>query len=109
MEALRRAACGLTAGLMMASSALAQYSARFAGQERPVISKTVPIVPAQPVAADTMPAQPVLDSRTKLEEIKVQLALLSEPATFGRHLSARADGNAIAVKGYVPKEAVRQK
>jgi hypothetical protein len=51
---------------------------------------------------------PVMDSHTKLEEMKVELALLADPATFGCNLSARLDGQAMLVRGFVPNERVRE-
>ena len=158
MMALRRAGWGLTAGLLLASPALAQYGARLPGENSPTTPRTATVVPAQattasvvnlpsarqptyytldgtkpsamqPVSHTTtvtavtgMPAgyvlqsvdgqpvtTPVLDSHTKLEEMKVELALMSDPATFGCNLSARLDGKAMLVTGYVPNDAVREK
>jgi len=158
MMALRRAGWGLTAGLMLASPALAQYGARIPGQSSPTTPRTPTILAVQPTTASVVnlpPAQqptyylldgskpatlqpvshtatvatvsgmhagyvlqsvdgqaittPVLDSNTKLEEMKVELALMSDPATFGCNLSARLDGKAMLVNGYVPNDAVREK
>src|SRR5262249_58069456 len=53
--------------------------------------------------------KPVLDSHTRLEEMKVELALLSDPATFGCRLKASVDGAGMLVRGFVPNEAVRAK
>jgi hypothetical protein len=160
-KALRRAAWGLTAGLVLASPVVAQYAAHRPGSSAPLIPQTTivastpavttatPIptmVPAsgqgsyytpdvpkgyvlQPVshtttvtavtglptgyilqAVDGEPVtKPVLDSHTKLEEMKVELALLSDPATFGCGLKANLDGAGMLVRGYVPNEAVREK
>jgi hypothetical protein len=157
MKALRRAGWGLTAGLLLASPALAQYGARIPGQNSPTTPRAATIVPTQPTATIVtlsgapnagyytpglpkasviqpishtatvatvtgLPAgytlqsvdgqqvtTPVLDSHTKLEEMKVELALMADPATFGCNLSARLDGKAMLVNGYVPNDAVREK
>jgi hypothetical protein len=53
--------------------------------------------------------KPVLDSHTKLEEMKVELALLSDPATFGCGLKPSVDSAGMLLRGYVPSEAVRAK
>jgi osmotically-inducible protein OsmY len=61
-------------------------------------------------AVDGQPVTtPVLDSHTKLEEMKVELALLADPATFACNLSATLDGNAMLVRGFVPNDAVRER
>jgi hypothetical protein len=61
-------------------------------------------------AVDGQPVTtPVLDSHTKLEEMKVELALLADPATFACNLSAALEGNAILVRGFVPNDAVRER
>jgi hypothetical protein len=52
---------------------------------------------------------PVLDSHTKLEEMKVELALLSDPATFPCNLKPSLDGKAMLVKGFVPNDMVRER
>jgi osmotically-inducible protein OsmY len=62
----------------------------------------------QPVDEQTMTSAES-ESHTKLEEMKVDLALLSDPATFACHLSAKLDGRAILVRGFVPNEAVRDR
>lgn len=159
-KALRRAAWGLTAGLVTAGPALAQYGAHLAGQDTPVKPSTPTIVKLKAATgtviqlpsvttlggADTVPpvgpktegihfishtaatmsvvgqptgyvlqavnGQPVttsvLDSHTKLEEMKVELALLADPATFACNLSAKLEGNAMLVRGFVPNDAVRE-
>lgn len=159
--ALRRAAWGLTAGLALASPALAQYAAHRPGTSAPTPLQTVvapmadPLPTASPIPT-TAPAsghgsyytpdvpkgytlqpvshtttvtsiaglptgyvlqsvdgeavtKPVLDSHTKLEEMKVELALLSDPSTFGCGLKPNVDGAGMLLRGYVPNEAVRIK
>jgi hypothetical protein len=60
-------------------------------------------------AVDGQPVtEPVMDSHTKLEEMKVELALLADPATFGCNLSAKLENQAMLVRGFVPNERVRQ-
>jgi osmotically-inducible protein OsmY len=155
-KALRCAAWGLTAGLFLASPALAQYAAHLPGSNTPAIQQVTPVVapafvpaPSTPVvgkatfytpdvpkgyvlqpvshtmtvtslagqpagyvlqSVDGEPVTtPVLDSHTKLEEMKVELALLSDPATFGCNLAAQLEGNALLIKGFVPNEAVRER
>jgi len=54
-------------------------------------------------------AAPAMDSLSKLDEMKIELALLADPATFGCNLTARLDANALAVRGFVPNEAVRDR
>src|SRR5215471_1752750 len=155
-KALRRAAWGLTAGLLTASPAWAQYAAHLPGQDAPVAPRTATMVQLQPATGTILPlgvttlagsgysaqsvskrdavqpishsttvtsvagmptgyvlqavdgqpvTTPVLDSHTKLEEMKVELALLADPATFACNLSATLDGNAILVRGFVPNDA----
>ena len=44
----------------------------------------------------------------RLEEIKVELALLADRATFPYHLGARAAGETLELHGFVPNEQARQ-
>ncbi|HZT80313.1 MAG TPA: hypothetical protein VFA26_08830, partial [Gemmataceae bacterium] len=96
-RALRRAGCALTAGLLgVAGPAWAQapspyrvspfgpgayhatqYSAAFDGQAAGAVA--------------TLPAG-LAEGSARLEEIKIELALLSDPATFSWNLGARAQG-----------------
>lgn len=161
-KALRRAAWGLTAGLVMASPALAQYAAHLPGQSAPATPRVATVMQAQPASGIVVPVAmtaptiatptyytpavpkgyvlqpvshtisvitmagqpagyvlqavdgqpvttPVLDSHTKLEEMKVELALCSDPATFACNLTAKLDGQSMLVRGFVPNESVREK
>jgi hypothetical protein len=46
---------------------------------------------------------------SRLEEMKVELAWLADPATFSLSLGARAVGANLEVRGYVPNEAVKER
>jgi osmotically-inducible protein OsmY len=157
MTALRRAGWGLTAGLVLAAPALAQYGAHTpeqygstylrAATTQQVLpppatalpipfgpksvyytpdrskSEVVPVSQTTPVAGvtgklagyvlqsvDGKPVtMPVLDSHTKLEQMKVELALMADPSTFAYDLTARLSDKALLLNGYVPNDAVREK
>src|SRR5690349_18575434 len=49
------------------------------------------------------------DGHIRLEEMKVELALLSDITTFPYYLGTRATGPAVEVRGYVPNETVKQR
>src|SRR5579885_3231879 len=49
------------------------------------------------------------DERQRLAEMKVELALLSDIATFPYDFAARAKGKALELRGNVPNEMVRQR
>jgi hypothetical protein len=49
------------------------------------------------------------EGHSRLEEMKVQLALLADIATFPYYLGARAVGENLTVTGYVPNERVQQR
>lgn len=49
------------------------------------------------------------EGHSRLEEMKVELALLSDIATFPYYLGARAVGDSLAIRGFVPNEMVRQR
>src|SRR5579859_4602576 len=49
------------------------------------------------------------EGHSRLEEMKVQLALLADIATFPYYLGARAAGENLTVTGYVPNERVKQR
>jgi hypothetical protein len=157
MTALRGAGWGLTAGLMLAAPALAQYGAHTPGQSPSGYPRTISIQQVQPATGSALPippgpkpdyatldcaknevvpvshtttvttvtglpagyvlqsvdgkpvTMPVLDSHTKLEEMRIELALMADPATFACNLTARLNGKAMMVNGYVPNDAVREK
>jgi hypothetical protein len=48
------------------------------------------------------------EGQGRLEEMKAELALLSDAVTFPYYLSARAAGCVLEVRGYVPSDAVKQ-
>jgi hypothetical protein len=49
------------------------------------------------------------EAHSRLEEMKVELALLSDIATFPYYIGARATGDTLALRGYVPNDMVRQR
>ena len=49
------------------------------------------------------------EGHSRLEEMKVQLGLLADIATFPYYLGARAAGENLTVTGYVPNERVKQR
>jgi hypothetical protein len=51
----------------------------------------------------------VYEGHLRLEEMKVELAWLADIAAFPYHLGARASGETLTLRGYVPNELVRQK
>jgi osmotically-inducible protein OsmY len=51
---------------------------------------------------------PLSEGAARLDEIKVELALLADPATFGCELAAHLTGDGLELRGYVPNEAVRE-
>ncbi len=51
----------------------------------------------------------VYEGHLRLEEMKVELAWLADIAAFPYYLGARASGETLSVRGYVPNEMVRQK
>src|SRR5262249_55246426 len=58
MKALRRAGWGLTAGLLLASPALAQYVARLPGENSPTTPRTATVVPIQATTASVVNLTP---------------------------------------------------
>src|SRR5262249_14601026 len=58
MKALRRAGWGLTAGLLLASPALAQYGARLPGENSPTTPRTATVVPIQATTASVVNLPP---------------------------------------------------
>jgi hypothetical protein len=51
----------------------------------------------------------VSEGYRRLEEMKVELALLADIATFPYYLGARAAGGTLELRGYVPNDMVRQR
>ncbi len=51
----------------------------------------------------------VYEGHLRLEEMKVELAWLADIAAFPYYLGARASGETLSLRGYVPNEMVRQK
>lgn len=49
------------------------------------------------------------EAHSRLEEMKVELALLSDIAAFPYYLGARATGDTLALRGFVPNDMVRQR
>ena len=97
-RALRRAV-----GVLMASGVVSLA--------RPALAQTSgPLFPDQPPQAIQSEGNAVLtEGHSRLEEMKVQLALLADIATFPYYLGARAAGENLTVKGYVPNERVQQR
>src|SRR5262245_60761758 len=63
---------------------------------------------AQPAQTSTTRSGAPSEAQTALEQIKVELAWLSDPATFPWPLTARISGPVLHVTGEVPSQAVRQ-
>ena len=59
--------------------------------------------------ADGQAPAPLLEGHSRLEEMKVELALLGDPTTFPYHLAAHVEGPSLQVRGFVPNDAVRKR
>src|SRR6516162_5285757 len=100
-KALRRAGLALVAAgtLGLVPPALAQRLPQY-----PVRSE----YPGQPVVASE--GQDVMaEGQARLLEIKVELALMADVATFPYRLAAHASGGAMEVRGYIPNNIVRER
>lgn len=73
----------------------------------PLLRRRRPQPPVQTVQYEEGTVLSEADKR--LEEIKVELGLLSDIATFAYYLGARAAGETLEVRGYVPNDMVRQR
>jgi hypothetical protein len=62
---------------------------------------------AQPATAAAPAAVP--DPMMRLEEMKVELALLGDAGTFSCGLMAHQEGEALQIRGFVPNEAIRDR
>lgn len=64
---------------------------------------------AMPIQKENEERVPALqEGHSRLEEMKVELALLADIATFPYHLSVRAAGEMLVLGGYVPNDLVRR-
>jgi hypothetical protein len=70
---------------------------------RPAIAQTPPPAPLALPAADTY-----RESRGRLEEMKVEMAWLADPATFPYPMLARTVESRLELRGSIPNEACRQ-
>src|SRR5262249_14003599 len=59
------------------------------------------------IAGDLTEFNTPFEGEARLEEMKVELALLTEPATFSFQLQARVDGTSLVVRGAVPNQTLR--
>lgn len=66
-----------------------------------------PMGHARPLVVTETPVQ-AADAYSRLAELKVELAWLSNQATFPFRLAAHVDNGSLEVRGYVPSEAVRE-
>jgi hypothetical protein len=58
--------------------------------------------------ADGQAPAPLLEGHSRLEEMKVELALLGDPTTFPYHLDPHVEGPTLLLRGFVPNDAVRK-
>jgi hypothetical protein len=100
-KALRRAGWGLLAAgsLAAAGQAVAQD---------PQAPAACPSRPSLALGATQERTGPVGED-ARAEEVNVELAWLSDPATFSCALAAQVQGSVLLVHGYVPGEAVRRR
>src|SRR5438309_2357151 len=98
-KALERAGWTLAAAGTLALTGQAQA-------QRPGNVSGVRTVQVQPSTGQVTPALES-DSYSRLIEMRIALAWLADPVTFPCRLTARVDGAAVEVRGFVPSEAVR--
>jgi hypothetical protein len=77
-----------------------------------VVSPALAQVPQAPPASTRIVGNitefnPVSEGEARLEEMKVELALLAEPSLFSCQLQPRVDGPSLVVRGMVPNQTVR--
>src|SRR5690242_16326842 len=101
---MRRALCG-AAGVLVA--VVAVVPAPWASAKFPALRQQG----QQPQAPSVVYEQNIVFSEAhhRLEELKVELALLSDTATFPYYLGGRAVGHYLELRGYVPNDMVRQR
>jgi hypothetical protein len=58
--------------------------------------------------ADGQAPAPLLEGHSRLEEMKVEIALLGDPTTFPYHLDAHMEGPALQLRGFVPNDSIRK-
>lgn len=78
------------------------------GLAGPAAAQTPPARPAAPPAVRGEAARGA-DAQTRLEAIQVELAWLTDPATFPYNLTIYPSGAFFDVRGYVPDDAVRSR
>jgi hypothetical protein len=113
-KALRRAGLALVAAgtLGIVSPALAQRLSEYpvqVGDSGPPVEMAPTPEALGPPAEVTPGAEVLAEGQGRLLEIKVELALMGDVATFSYRLGARATGEAMEVRGYVPNDIVRQR
>ena len=101
---MRRALRG-TVGIVLAIGAV--LPARSASAQPPARRLWYQSDPVQKVQYESTVV--LQEGHSRLEEMKVELALLADIATFPYSLGARAAGETLALRGYVPNEMVRQR
>lgn len=100
---MRRALQGAVGVLLVAAAVvpLPKASAIF-----PALRRHSQESPAQTVIYEESSVLP--EGSNRLEEMKVELALLADIATFSYYLGARSAGEGLELRGYVPNDLVRQ-
>src|SRR5690349_11934263 len=82
------------------------------GLMRPALAQPPYTLTEQPTPMRKVPHEGkavVADGNNRLDEMKVELALLADTATFPYYLSSRVAGANLEVRGYVPNAMVRQR
>src|SRR5579871_4825667 len=97
MSRTLRWAAGVLLAIDVSGVASAQTSASPPSDARPPILT----VRFEPRVAPT-------EGQNRLEEMKVQLALLADVATFPYFVATRASGGTLELSGYVPDTMVKQ-
>src|SRR5436190_19228989 len=103
METPMRRALGRAGWALMTAGAL--------GLTPSLEAQTPQLLPGGPTGhslpkSQISPAAAAKNDSAKLEEMKVELALLADPVTFSFSLGARASGAALELRGYVPNDVV---
>src|SRR5262245_13292803 len=78
------------------------------GLAAPASAQLGRLLPAHSTPAIPATAPSLTEAQSKLAQIKVELAWLTDPATFPWPLTARVSGTVLHVGGEVPSQAIRQ-
>jgi len=99
----------------LAKAGLAFLTAGTLGLARPSLAQQSPYLPAGTptpmgkVRTEAHPYAVVKQHQAMLEEVKVELAWLADPATFPCRLGAFQEEENLKIRGFVPNEAVKMR